>query len=117
MRILLVENHADTATATGRLLTRHGHAVRTASTAGEAVALCEREPFDLLITDIGLPDSDGWELVQKLRGKCVPRAIALTGYGMAADLEKSRVAGFDAHLTKPVQMTTLLEAVSRLAVD
>jgi CheY-like chemotaxis protein len=114
VRILLVEHHADSAVPVARLLGRRGHAVHTVPTAAEAIALCDRESFDLLVADIGLPDLSGWELVRRLRGTRVPRAIALTGYGTAADVERSGAAGFDAHLTKPVDFTLLVETVTNL---
>jgi CheY-like chemotaxis protein len=115
MRILLVEDHSDSAAVVVRALSMRGHAVEAVRSAGEALRRCREGTYDLLIADIGLPDVDGWALLEAVRGRCVPRAIALTGYGGAAEVERSRTAGFDAHLTKPVEIGVLLETVGRFA--
>src|SRR4051812_45429938 len=89
MRILLVEDHADTLEVLGAMLRKLGHEITTATTLADARRHCEQDEFDLLISDIGLPDGDGWELgaLATQRGL---KAIALTGYGMAADIASSR---------------------------
>jgi CheY-like chemotaxis protein len=112
MRILLVEDHPDTATVLARLLRQDGHDVCSAATADGALAACDRRNVDLLICDIGLPDRDGWELLPLVRAGHPLPAIALTGYGTAADLARSRAAGFDLHLTKPIDVATLRAAVA-----
>ena len=90
-RILLVEDHDDTADAFSRLLERSGYDVTTAMTATDAVEIALREPFDLLVCDIGLPDFDGWEILGRILQERPIRGIAVTGYGMAAERQK-RVA-------------------------
>jgi CheY-like chemotaxis protein len=113
MRILIVEDHADSAEALDRWLKSKGHRTRSAGSCAEALALCEAEQFDLLIVDIGLPDGDGWELLGRVRRTCATPAIALTGYGRADDVARSRAAGFDAHLTKPVEFAELAAIMPR----
>lgn len=108
LNILLVEDHVDTARAMSRLLRSQGHQVRAAGTVAEALQSA-RQPFDLLLSDIGLPDGTGVELIRQIReqyGDGVT-AIALTGFGMEDDLAKCRKAGFDDHLTKPVNLQSL----------
>src|SRR5688500_7639247 len=109
LRILYVEDHADTVSVMARLLRAEGHTVVTAGTCGgaraaAAAAAAAGQPFDLLITDIGLRDGDGRGLLGEIRERSPVRGIVLSGYGMAADLARSSVAGFDEHLTKPVDI-------------
>jgi two-component system, chemotaxis family, CheB/CheR fusion protein len=115
LRILLVEDHGDTARVMYRLLTAEGHEVHSAANMAGALELAGRHRFDLLLSDLGLPDGSGWELMRELhsRGVRVP-AIAVSGYGQDMDLQKSREAGFAAHLTKPVSLTKLAEAMTKV---
>jgi CheY-like chemotaxis protein len=117
IRILIVEDHADTAAVLEVVLRKRGYEVTTTGTAAEALALCEESKFDLLITDIGLPDYDGWELLKRVREKCKVKAIALTGFGMASDVRHSREAGFDAHLTKPADLSSVVGAIEKVMKD
>jgi len=113
-RILLVEDHADTAEALGRLLEIHGFRVTVATSF--AAALEHRdEVFDALVTDIGLPDGDGIDLLRELSPAGTLPAIALSGYGAGADVARSRRAGFRMHLTKPVDASDLVRAIARVA--
>ena len=91
LRILLAEDHADTARVMGRLLTRLGHRVAVAKSVAAAVDLATAGEFDLLVSDLGLPDGSGLDLMRRLRPM---KGIALTGYGMEDDVEKTREAGF-----------------------
>ena len=106
-RILLVEDHTPTRIALQRLLLARRHEVSAAATLTEARRLGTAQPFDLLITDIGLPDGSGYELMEELGRLRGIRGIVMTGYGMDEDIEHSRRAGFSAHLTKPVRIQTL----------
>jgi CheY-like chemotaxis protein len=115
MRILYVEDHPDTARMTALLLRRRGHDVRAVGTAAEALGACAASAFELLISDIGLPDLDGWELLARVRQRWAVPAIALTAFAQPADVARSRAAGFDAHLTKPVDFPVLVAAVARYA--
>jgi signal transduction histidine kinase len=115
LRILLVEDHADTRRALERLLKRWGHTVTTAASVGEALELAPSANPELLVSDIGLPDGTGTELLIKLResGRDL-LAVAMSGYGMEGDLEQSRQAGFAAHLVKPVAAERLRDVIARV---
>ncbi|HET9228779.1 MAG TPA: response regulator, partial [Thermoanaerobaculia bacterium] len=113
-RILLVEDHEDTADAMADLLGARGHRVTVARTLAEARASAERESFDLLVSDLGLPDGSGHELMRELGARGL-RGIALSGYGMEDDLRKSREAGFERHLIKPVSPQALEAAIQQVA--
>jgi len=106
VRVLLVEDHIDTLQATRRLLGALGYCVIPAPTGGEALERSAAEPFDVIVSDIGLPDATGYELMQqiKLGPAQSMKGIALSGYGMEEDVRRSRAAGFDDHVVKPVQV-------------
>ncbi len=106
-RLLLIEDHQATRAALARLLGKRGYDVVACESVAEAVAAAERQRFDLVVSDIGLPDGNGHDLMRRLRERHGLRGIAVTGYGMERDVEASREAGFVAHLTKPVNMATL----------
>lgn len=114
-QVLLVDDHADTLRSMDRLLRSRGYRVCTAPTVAAALEAAEHQSFDLLISDVGLPDGSGMDLMRELRrrhGETL-RGIALSGYGMEEDVARSREAGFDDHLTKPVDMASLEIAMSR----
>jgi two-component system CheB/CheR fusion protein len=113
LRILLVEDHTDTARILSRLLKFAGHTVTIASDIAAALAEGEQREFDLLISDLGLPDGSGIDLLRELqaRGRTIP-AVAMTGYGQEEDLRQTRAAGFSAHLTKPVELEQLEAAMA-----
>lgn len=112
--ILLVEDHQDTAAVLSRALRRIGFRVSTAHTVADATKLFGGEQFDLVISDIGLPDGNGIDLLNQLNPVRRVPAIALSGYGMEHDVEKSRAAGFIEHLTKPVNWDSLRESIERV---
>ena len=113
-RILLVEDHSDTARVLLRLLERSGYEVGHAETVAAAEQLAEQRRFDLLISDLGLPDGSGLDLMRRLGSRHGVRGIALSGYGMDEDLAATRAAGFVEHLIKPVDPERLRLAVARL---
>ncbi|ACB74064.1 PAS domain S-box protein [Opitutus terrae] len=113
-RVLLVEDHAPTRSALESLLVRRGFSVTAAASATEARALAASEHFDLLISDIGLPDGSGYDLMAEFRERYGLVGIALTGYGMEEDVMRSRRAGFKMHLTKPVRIQHLDQALATL---
>ncbi len=117
LRVLLVEDHEDTARSMSQLLARQGWHVRTADSVAGALRSAEVEPFDVLVSDIGLPDGTGLDLMRQLAGRSAktPKGIALSGFGMEQDVRSSREAGFAAHLVKPVNVKELIEAVQRVA--
>ncbi len=114
-RLLLVDDHRDTLRLLSQLLKRSGHDVATAATVAEALAVASRRVFDLVVSDLGLPDASGLDLMRSLRDQYPMRGIALSGYGAAEDVAASREAGFDLHLIKPVDFTRLLEAIDEVA--
>jgi CheY-like chemotaxis protein len=117
IRILLVEDHVDTAKVMSRLLMAEGHEVMVTDSVGSALAAVEQAgaKLDLLISDVGLPDGSGHELMRQLlgQGQTIP-AIALSGYGTAADIAESKAAGFVEHLTKPTSPDMLAAAIQRV---
>jgi signal transduction histidine kinase len=106
-RLLLVEDHVATRQSLTRLLERRGYQVDAAGSLAQARELVGRKSFDLVLSDIGLPDGSGYELMTGLRDRAGLAGVALSGYGMEADLAQSKEAGFIAHLTKPVSVHAL----------
>jgi two-component system CheB/CheR fusion protein len=113
LRILLVEDHGVTAKMMRMVLAADGHSIETAGDVATALELAGQHAFDLLLSDLGLPDGSGYDLMRQLRerGHKFP-AIALSGYGQGEDIERSRRAGFAAHLTKPASREAVVEAVA-----
>jgi len=89
------------------LLKRVGHKVTLANSIAAALSASECSTFDLVISDIGLPDGSGIDLMRRIRARHAMPAIALSGFGMEADIARSREAGFSEHLTKPVDLDRL----------
>ena len=115
-RILLVEDHDDTAAAITRVLRGAGFAVEHAAEAGHAIQRWNAGHFDLLISDLGLPDGSGLDVIRAIRAgsrEDTP-AICMSGYGMENDLQQSQAAGFQVHLIKPVSKQRLLAAVQQM---
>jgi Response regulator containing CheY-like receiver, AAA-type ATPase, and DNA-binding domains len=102
LRIFVVEDHKDTLDALRKYLEQSGHIVLSASSKAEALKQIPMADCHVLISDIGLPDGNGWELMQELENFSPRYAIAISGYGMKADREMSAEAGFRHHLVKPL---------------
>ncbi|HYG62180.1 MAG TPA: response regulator, partial [Thermoanaerobaculia bacterium] len=121
LHILLIEDHADTAAAMADLLRAAGNEVTVANCLAEgreAAAAAQADGarrIDLVVSDVGLPDGTGLDLMRELAGRYGLRGIALSGYGMEEDVRKSREAGFERHLTKPVDVQALRAAISEVA--
>ncbi len=113
-RILLVEDHGPTRAALAHLLHRRGFETVSAGTAEEARTAAAANEIDWVISDIGLPDATGYELMADLRAAYDVAGIALTGYGMEQDVARSRKAGFAAHLIKPITIQALDAALAEL---
>jgi PAS domain S-box-containing protein len=115
-RILLVEDNGDTAATMASLLEAFGYQVVCAGDVRQALKAIDANEFDLLVSDLGLPDGTGVDLMHELRrrGNTV-KGIALSGYGQVEDLRRSKEAGFSAHLIKPVDVDALLEAIGTFA--
>jgi CheY-like chemotaxis protein len=105
--ILLVEDHKDSAEVMSRLLRAKGYSVETCATVAEALKSADGRYFNLILSDIGLPDGTGIDLIRQIREHSSIPAIALTGFGMDQDVNRYKEAGFDAHLTKPVSFQKL----------
>ncbi|MFL6211098.1 MAG: PAS domain S-box protein [Pyrinomonadaceae bacterium] len=117
-RLLLIEDAADTLELLRRAFTARGYRVTACAAAEEAQQVAAREQFDIIISDIGLPHIDGYELLERLRReqpalRTVP-AIALTGYATAQDVARARAAGFAVHVAKPTDPATLIRVVEQL---
>ena len=107
LRILLVEDHEDTNRSLTNLLRRRGYQVRSALNFQSALGLSAEEEFDVLISDLALPDGTGTDLIQRLQSTRPVLGIALTGFGMEDDIRKGREAGFRHHLVKPIDLNKL----------
>lgn len=116
LRLLLVEDHADTARILARNLGRAGITAIQASGVKSAIALAARESFDLLVSDLGLPDGSGYDIMRHIRSTYHIPGIAMSGYGMEEDMRRSREAGFSEHLVKPIDLRELIAAIRRVAV-
>jgi CheY-like chemotaxis protein len=112
LRLLVVEDHVDSAELLAELLVDRGHTVRVATTVSDAIALANEHPFDVVVSDVGLPDASGYELMQQLRTRM--KGIAMTGNARTVDIEAGRAAGFSVHLTKPVSVRRLEQALEEL---
>lgn len=116
-RALVVDDVADVTEMLSVLLTHAGYEVRTASSAASAISLVQESQFDVIISDIGMPQMNGYELARAVRGlsgyEGVPM-VALTGYSKFDDRQRSLDAGFNAHLTKPIEPRELLDLIEQL---
>jgi signal transduction histidine kinase/ActR/RegA family two-component response regulator len=113
LRILLVDDHQDTCTALEKLLVRRGYLVAATHSIRSAMETAVRNQFDLLISDIALPDGNGMELLMQLHAISKIPGIAISGFGNNGDIEKSLQAGFAEHLIKPVKLDALEAAIER----
>ncbi len=113
-RVLLVEDHGPTRATLTLLLERRGFEVSSAASVADGRARAAAERFDIVISDIGLPDGSGYELMSHLRQAHNLRGIALSGYGMESDLSKSEASGFVLHLIKPVRVQALEHALAQV---
>ncbi|MEP6936563.1 MAG: ATP-binding protein, partial [Chthoniobacterales bacterium] len=115
MRILLVEDHEDTNRSLTNLLRRRGYHVQPANSLRTALTCAAQEQFDVLVSDIGLPDGTGLDLMQQLGASQPLIGIALTGFGMEDDIQRSHEVGFHQHLIKPVDLNKLDALIQEVA--
>lgn len=118
LRIFIVENHPDTLLYLRRYLEQMGHGVQSAPDMTTALERLPQLTVDLLISDIGLPDGDGWELMRRLGGEVRFLPVAMSGCGANADKAQSRAVGYRHHLIKPFlpdELDPILEEARRLA--
>ena len=114
IRVLIVEDHEPTRTALTQLLMRRSYKVVAAGSIAEARIVATAQSFNLVVSDIGLPDGNGYDLMAELQKNGAVKGIALTGYGTEQDVARSRKAGFVAHLTKPISIQSLEIALNAL---
>jgi signal transduction histidine kinase/ActR/RegA family two-component response regulator len=112
--VLVVDDHEDTCLGMKMMLERRGYQISVAHSADQAVNKVSKENFDLIISDIGLPDRSGYELMQELRATKGLPGIALSGFGMENDVMRARAAGFSEHLTKPINFERLEQAIQKI---
>jgi CheY-like chemotaxis protein len=119
LKILVVDAEPDNRELMGRVLTDGGASVRLASSADEALAELDREPVDVLVSDIGMPGKDGYDLIRAVRSlpnptKASVPAIALTAFAMKGDEEAMRAAGCDGYVTKPIRYREFLQELDNV---
>jgi DNA-binding response OmpR family regulator len=117
LRVFIVEDHPDTLDAICLYLKYVGHTVRCARTKKEALKNIAGEDYDVLISDIGLSDGNGWDLIREMGDWRPPFAIAMSGYGTVADRERSSEAGFRHHLIKPVSLEKLTAVLDEAVME
>jgi len=115
LNILLVEDEVATLRLMTRLLKGLGHRVTAAGTIADAWGAFQAGEFDMIVSDIGLPDGTGLDLMRRIKTVRKVAAIALTGYGMDEDIRRSREAGFTIHMTKPIDFTKLEAMIRQVA--
>jgi PAS domain S-box-containing protein len=115
LRILLVEDHRDTRRTLSRLLTHFGHEVLAADNVRNALEIIASGELDVLLCDIGLPDGSGYEVISQAKRKQSIKAVALTGFGTEEDIRRSKEAGFDFHLVKPIDLHELQTVLDQIA--
>ena len=115
LRLLLVEDHVDSAELLAELLENQGHIVSIATSVADALALASEKPFDVVVSDVGLPDASGYELMEQIRERYSMKGIAVSGSNRPTDFERGRAAGFSMHLTKPVSLRKLEAALEQVA--
>lgn len=118
LRLLVVDDHRDTLEMIKLLLESEGYEVETSDNVASALSKTREKPLDMIISDLGLPDGSGLDLMRELRsrGQSLP-GIALSGYGQESDVAQTREAGFQAHLVKPVDADRLMSAINSVAAS
>ena len=119
LRVLLVDDHDDMLTIMQLMMTQRGYSVATATSGAEALALAPEFGPQVVVSDIGMPGMDGYELMSTLRraSELQPfKSIALTGYDEPDDHQRAREVGYDAQLTKPVDFNSLFKVIDDLAM-
>ena len=113
--VLVVDDNADTAESLAMLLRLYGHEVTTAHSGPTGLQAALAQPWDVVLADLGLPGIDGYEVARRIREHTAkPLLIAITGYGQAEDRQRSKEAGFDYHLVKPIDPQRLQDLLSKV---
>jgi len=110
-----VEDHVDSLETMAKLLRRQGYEVLTAGNVREALETAAKEPLDLLVSDLGLPDGSGLDIMRELKLQYGLHGIALSGFGTDEDIRRSREAGFDEHLVKPLKFQAVRDSIRRIS--
>jgi PAS domain S-box-containing protein len=116
LRILLVEDHVDTRRTLCRLLRHFGHEISEADCSQRALEIVRAKTFDVVLSDIGLPDGSGYDIISQAKRKQMVTGVALTGFGTDEDIRRGREAGFDFHLIKPVDFHELRSVLDQVGV-
>ncbi len=116
LRILLVEDHGDTRHTLSRLLTHFGHQISVAENTQTALEMVQSEKFDVVLSDIGLPDGSGYEVISQAKRKRPVKGVAITGFATDEDVRRGKEAGFDFHLVKPIDFHELRNVLEQVAV-
>jgi CheY-like chemotaxis protein len=114
LKILLVEDHADTRRTLSRLLSHFGHEISVADSTRSALEIVKAKSFDVVLSDIGLPDGSGYDVISHAKQTQQLKGIALTGFGSEADIRRGQEAGFDFHLVKPVDFYELRSVLNQV---
>ena len=114
LRILLVEDHGDTRHTLSRLLTHFGHQISVAENTQTALEMVQSEKFDVVLSDIGLPDGSGYEVISQAKRKRPVKGVAITGFGTDEDVRRGKEAGFDFHLVKPIDFHELRSVLDQV---
>ena len=116
LRILIVEDHGDTLQTLSRLLTHFGHEISVADCQRSALEIVEAKEFDVVLSDIALPDGSGYNVISQAKRKRPVKGVALTGFDKKEDIQRGKEAGFDFHLTKPVDFHELRSILGQVAL-
>ena len=115
LRILVVEDHGDTRRTLSRLLSYFGHQISVADSRQSALQMIAAKRFDVLLTDIALPDGSGYDVASRAKREQHVKSVALTGFDGAEDVRRGKEAGFDFYLTKPVDFAELRTVLGQIA--
>ena len=116
LRILVVEDHADTLRVLARLLDHFGHKISVADSTHSTLQFLQSKAFDVILSDIVLPDGSGYNIVSQAKQKQAVKAVALTGFDREEDIRRGKEAGFDFHLSKPVDFHELRTVLSQVSI-
>lgn len=114
LRILLVEDHGETRQTMARLLSHFGHQISVADSTRSAFEILKSETLDVVLSDIGLPDGSGYDVISEAKRNQQVKGVALTGFGTDADIQRGKEAGFDFYLTKPADFYELRAVLGQL---
>jgi CheY-like chemotaxis protein len=115
LRILVVEDHGDTRRTLSRLLSYFGHQISVADSLQSALKMISAKNFDVLLSDIALPDGSGYDVLSQAKQKQHVKSVALTGFDRDEDIQRGKQAGFDFYLTKPVDFAELRTVLGQIA--